>query len=281
MIMTQTLIILAAGASSRMKKSLADSQQSGLMVSNKALIALGSDKTPALDFLLHNAYGAGFKNVILVVAPEGLAFKERYGLAERGNSYKGLSIAYAYQHIPEGHVKPLGTADALLQTLKQHPDVAANEFVLCNADNLYSVAALERLRLCSAPNAMMSYARNALLFPIAKIRAFALLVVNAKQQLIQLEEKPDQQTTRDIEQRMGKLLVSMNLWKFNGPNIMQALERCPLHPTRQEKELPVAVQLMISDLNHAVHTLEIAEHVPDLTTAEDIALVEKQLGLNP
>ena len=278
--MTETLIILAAGASSRMKKTLAQAQKSDLMPTNKALIPLGTAKIPALDFLLNNVVKAGFKDVVLVVSPGSEEFKERYGQREHGNLYRGLRIAYAYQYLPNDALKPMGTADALLQALQQYPKLSSTSFVLCNADNLYSIKALTLLRQCDAPNALMSYDRDALKFPITKIRAFALLVVNENKELLQLEEKPNEEMTGWIQERMNRLLVSMNLWKFNGSDIIRALRVCPIHPIRQEKELPMAAQILVKDLSCPIQVLEIAEHVPDLTAASDIALVEKQLGLH-
>ena len=58
-----TLILLAAGASSRMKQSLENTED----FKGKALLPLGEGQKPVLYYLLHNILTAGFKEVILVI----------------------------------------------------------------------------------------------------------------------------------------------------------------------------------------------------------------------
>jgi hypothetical protein len=65
----------------------------------------------------------------------------------------------------------------------------------------------------------------------------------------------------------------MNLWKFNGSDLWNALLNCPVHPERQEKELPTAVRQMISQSQIKVLVIPRKEHVPDLTQASDIQAV--------
>ena len=55
------------------------------------------------------------------------------------------------------------------------------------------------------------------------------------------------------------------------------MENCPANPVRDEKELPTALMNMIED-NIAVLGIPIAEHVPDLTSKNDIAQLEKYFG---
>ena len=64
--MHDNLIILAGGASSRMKKSMASATLSEAEIKSansvsKALIGIGKDNRPILDYLLFNAEKAGFK----------------------------------------------------------------------------------------------------------------------------------------------------------------------------------------------------------------------------
>ena len=52
------------------------------------------------------------------------------------------------------------------------------------------------------------------------------------------------------------------------------MRKAKFNPTRDEKELPTALMNMIED-NIKVKGIPIAEHVPDLTSKKDIAILEK------
>ena len=91
--MHDNLIILAGGASSRMKKSMASANLSEeeIIAANsvsKALIGIGKDNRPILDYLLFNAEKAGFKNVILVVGENSDSFQKYYGDASKNTFNK-------------------------------------------------------------------------------------------------------------------------------------------------------------------------------------------------
>ena len=113
--MTNHLIILAGGASSRMKKpSLSQLSEDLIYQANsrsKALILLND--RPMLDYVLYNAQQAGLQNIYIVIGKEGDLFKTYYGEERARNMFNGLSISYVFQHIPEGRKKPLGTAGSL------------------------------------------------------------------------------------------------------------------------------------------------------------------------
>ncbi|MBV1924052.1 MAG: hypothetical protein KUG68_08500 [Flavobacteriaceae bacterium] len=83
--MHNNLLILAAGASSRMKKSEANSSLSEDEIKHantksKSLIGLGNSNRPLLDYLLMNAEKAGYKNIYLIIGEDASLFKERYGI---------------------------------------------------------------------------------------------------------------------------------------------------------------------------------------------------------
>ncbi len=276
--MTDILIILAAGASSRMKKSLElQGDQNAVSFKSKALIKLGDEQRPAVDFLVDHAMEAGYKEIIFVVNDESEAFRAYFGDIDHGNSYKKCSISYAIQKVPEGREKPLGTADALLQVFNQYPSIKNKNVVVCNADNLYSVQALSILAQCPEPNALISYDREGLKFDKERILSFALLVTNNENNLEAIVEKPNEDDSKRYQDAFGRLHISMNLWKFFGHDIVPHLQNCPVHPERNEKELPSAVRLLLETEGKAVKSFPLREHVPDLTSAEDIAIVEDYL----
>jgi len=302
-----TLIILAAGASSRMKKSLEalQSEQKNNSSStipalslnpglsgHKGLIPLDDQGQTAIDLLLDQAHRAGITRVIMIIQPPGTSFKKHFEksnpvIPENQKAPKTLkdkitedkiTIDFAYQKIPDGREKPLGTADALHQCLEQFPELLNEEFIVCNADNLYSKDAFLALINAPSENALIGYHRRGLNFPLAKIRNFALLVTNQQGCMTQLIEKPDEKITQSLSAQGQDLNVSMNLWKFKGSDIWPSLEQCPMHPERLEKELPAAVKLMITNHDIKLRVIPRNEHVPDLTQASDIGAVKHFLN---
>ena len=279
--MTTTLVILAGGASSRMKRSLASNtnsltkeevEQANKM--SKGLIALGKNKLPLLDYVLFNAKQAGFTKIVFLTGPDNAAFLEHYG--QKGN-YHGLETYFAVQHIPGDREKPLGTADALLQTIDQQSWLKTSKFVVCNSDNLYSVKAFSLLAQSQAPNAFISYDRDRLLFSQERINRFALVKVDDQQWLVDIIEKPNPELVESYADANGKFRVSMNIFMFSGAVIYPYLQRCELHPERLEKELPTALLNMVREQPYSVVGLPLAEHVPDLTSKEDISILKAHL----
>jgi len=286
--MTDTLIILAAGASSRMKKSIKAMTSSDLepMLSkallddrHKGLIPLDPHGRTVIHLLMEQAALAQVNRIILVIQPPGSAFKAHLNSANSNTKTKNLSIEFAYQHIPDLRAKPIGTADALHQCMTQFPELKNQEFMVCNGDNLYSKKAFKILRSAKTPNALIGYHRSGLKFPLEKIKSFAILSTGESGELINLIEKPDGPTTKRILSQQANLLVSMNLWKFCGLDLWPALLQCPMHPKRLEKELPSAVTIMLNSATVKIQVVDLKEHVPDLTQASDIE--EIQAFLNP
>ena len=283
--MDKNIIILAGGASSRMKnsmisKNLSEEELKNANTRSKALLEFGNAKRPILDFLLLNAEKAGYKKVVIVIGEQGALFKEYYGKQLKDNSFKGLSISYAIQYITKERDKPFGTADALFQALTQFPELQHEAFTVCNSDNLYSVAALQALLTCKDANAFINYDRDALLFPMEKIERFALTLVDENFNLETIVEKPSKNQVSYYKDAKGKYRVSMNVFKFTGSEIYSFLKNCPIDPKRNEKELPTAILNMINESKSYLRGISFAEHVPDLTSKEDIAIMKDYIAKN-
>ena len=283
--MHTNLIILAGGASSRMKNSSATANLSEVEIQeansqSKALISVGRDSRPILDYLLFNAEKAGYKNVYLVIGEKDNSFRKYYGDKKVNNSFNTLQLFYATQYIPEGRTKPFGTSDALAQALEQYPHLQKQTFTVCNSDNLYSVEALKSLRTNFDSNAFISYDRNGLQFSIDRISRFALVVLDAESYLIDIIEKPSVEETAKYKDASGKFRVSMNIFKLNGNEVYPYLENCPVNPDRGEKELPTAILNLCKTIPKALKGIPFNEHVPDLTSKEDIEVLKKYIQDN-
>ena len=128
------LVIMAAGMGSR---------YGGL----KQMDPVGVHGELIIDYSLYDARRAGFKRVCFIIKHEiEQDFKERIG--KRIENY--LEVSYAYQQldnlpagfaVPEGRVKPFGTAHAVLCAA---PFLDA-PFAAINADDYYGVEAFQTI----------------------------------------------------------------------------------------------------------------------------------------
>ena len=267
-----SLLILAGGSSSRMKRSLEsvklseDTKNIALKV-HKSLIPLGKTEKPLLYYLLKNAKAAGYQKIYLITSPENDAFHDFID----SNVSEYLPLNFVLQYLPEGRKKPLGTADALAQAMAQYPELKSNSFTICNGDNLYSVKALSLLRENrEAPHALISYSRSGLQFPDQRISKFAVMAIDKENYLENIIEKPEPQVLEKYRDVYGEIRVSMNVFSFDGASIDQYIRDCPIHPLRQEKELPEAVRNFVKDHPKQFITIPVSEHLPDLTAADDL-----------
>jgi NDP-sugar pyrophosphorylase family protein len=280
--MHDNLIILAGGISSRMKKpstsnKLSQEDENEANIKTKSLISVGNEGRPLMDYLLYNAKKAGYKNIYIVINERGGLFKEFYGKNSTDNDFNGLSISYAIQYIPEDRIKPFGTADAVFQTIEQFPELKHQQFTVCNSDNLYSQKALKKIRETTNSNAFISYNRDNLEFSLKKILSFAIVNLDAENYLKNIIEKPSAETANAHKDDLGKIRVSMNIFKLDGDIMYLYLKNCPIHSIRKEKELPTAILNMVKDNSKALLGISISEHVPDLTSKDDIVIIKKYL----
>jgi len=281
--MHDSLVILAGGASSRMKKEAVTNNLSPEEIAqanerSKGLIGVGASGRPLLDYLLWNAKKAGYKNIYIIIGEQGELFKEFYGSKMKDNDFHGLNISFAVQYIPEGRIKPFGTADALFQAVEQYPELNSQFYSVCNSDNLYSAEALRALRETESPNAFISYDRDAMDFPLERISRFAIAKLDQNNQLLDILEKPTEEDLEQYKDSEGKIRVSMNAFKFNGKTLYIHLKNCPVHPERDEKELPTVLLNSVKENPQTTVGIPFSEHVPDLTAKEDIAEVKTYLA---
>ena len=277
--MTKTIVVLAAGMSSRMKKSvdsnIDDSKANEANNKSKSLITFGNK--PFIYFLLKNILDAGFETVIMVVGKDFEDFKNQI---EELKLPSKIEVKYAIQKIPVDRVKPFGTADAVSQTMQQLPELQKTSFCVCNSDNLYSTSSLKLIRENSFENAVLAYDRDSLDFPKERVSSFSILMMDTEFNLVNFIEKPTPEQVSENLDENGKIRVSMNIFKFNGNQSFEFIKNCPINPIRNEKELPSALVNMISEDGLYMKGIPIAEHVPDLTSKADINTIQKLIDSN-
>jgi glucose-1-phosphate adenylyltransferase len=281
--MHPNIVILAGGISSRMKKTAANSTSLDPRLRRdaeqkaKSMIGVGDNSRPFLDYLLYNIAHAGYHQVVIVIGEKDQSIRDYYNDGKGAALFRGLNIQYAVQPIPAGRQKPLGTADALWHALKAAPGWRGQSFTVCNSDNLYSREALRLLREDTHNNALIDYDRAGLQFTPERILAFAAIKKDADSFLQDILEKPSPQEIADAADAKGRIGVSMNIFRLSYNQILPCLETVPLHPLRQEKELPAAVKMLVDQNSRAVFTIPRSEHVPDLTLQSDILPVKEYL----
>ena len=277
--MTKTIVVLAAGMSSRMKKSvdsnIDDSKANEANNKSKSLITFGNK--PFIYFLLKNILDAGFETVIMVVGKDFQDFKNQIDELKLPSK---IEVKYAIQKIPIDRVKPFGTADAVSQTMEQLPELQKTSFCVCNSDNLYSTSSFKLIRENSFENAVLAYDRDSLDFPKERVSSFSILMMDTEFNLVNFIEKPTPEQVSENLDENGKIRVSMNIFKFNGNQSFDFIKNCPINPLRNEKELPSALVNMISEDGLYMRGIPIAEHVPDLTSKADINTIQKLIDSN-
>jgi glucose-1-phosphate thymidylyltransferase len=277
------LVILAGGISSRMKQSKSSLPANADLVRQvenftKGMIGVGDNGRPLMDYLLFNARQSGIDDVVIVVGEHDGSIRQHYGLHEGNNHFHGLRISYAIQRIPEGRNKPGGTADALLQAFRVRQEWKSDSALVCNSDNLYSSHAMSLLVRDDSANALIAYDRDGLQFDQHRIAAFGVVRTGDDSCVKEIVEKPSLKEIDGFRGSDGILRVSMNIFKLHYDTVLPFLEECPEDPDRKEKELPVALNIMVQRIPGTIKAIPLREHVPDLTYRDDIETLREYLA---
>lgn len=277
------IVILAGGLSSRMKQQTAipGSIDSSLIqearMKSKAMLGVGEERKPFLDYLLYNIEQAGYMNAVIVVGERDDTIRKHYEQEQNAGIFPSLKFSFVVQTIPAGREKPLGTADALWTALSAMTAWRNQRFTVCNSDNLYSTTALRLLLEDTHPNALIDYDRSSLRFEHDRIMQFAVLKKDADGYVESIIEKPSREQLTQAADAQGRVGVSMNIFRLSYNAIIPFLESVPLHPERREKELPAAVNMMIERHPQCMFAIPLSEHVIDLTMQTDIPTVMEHL----
>jgi glucose-1-phosphate thymidylyltransferase/glucose-1-phosphate adenylyltransferase len=282
--MKKRLLILAGGMASRMKKALSEenSDLDPKLVAQanavtKGMIQVGKNGKTLIDYQLYNAHLAGIEEVMLLLHPTDNVSQEYCESLMAKDATWGMKIVFARQQIAADREKPAGTADAVYQALSQHADWQKGRVIVCNSDNLYSVNALKTLWASEVPQALISYHRDSLLYPAERISAFALIRTDEEGYLLEIIEKPTKEQADELMAKQGRLGVSMNVFVFEASTFLPYLAKTPFHSVRNEKELPTSVVMFGEGEGKGFFAIPLAENVPDLTSKEDILVMQKYL----
>ena len=296
------LVIMAAGMGSR---------YGGL----KQIDPVDQEGHIIMDFSIFDAKRAGFEKVVFIIKKENEAdFKEAVGKRIE----KIMDVAYVFQdlnnlpegyEVPEGRVKPWGTAHAVLSAI----DEVDGPFAVINADDYYGRHAFETIyefltthedddKYCYT---MVGYRLKNTVTDNGHV-ARGVCELNEAKELVEITERTkiekrdggiafsedDGETWTAID---GDTLVSMNMWGFTRSILDEIKAGFPAflekgikeNPMKCEYFLPSVVSDLLAEGKATVRVLESEDKWYGVTYKEDkpvvVAAVQalKDEGLYP
>lgn len=263
--MIRTAAILAAGLGSRMRRAddTAQLDETQAKVAASGVKGMIPIKRPFLEYVISALADAGIERVVLVIGPTHDVLREHFTSAVTTHRVR---LEFAVQ--PE----PIGTANAVVVAAEHIGD---DPFLVLNADNYYPVEAY-RLLAAEDTAGTIAFDRQALVesgnIDPERVRAFAVLSVNATGMLTGIVEKPGE--ALDLESDAARW-VGMNLWAMT-PALVEACRHVP-RSVRGEVELPEAVGMAVRE-GVPVRAVRLAAPVLDLSRRTDIAGVVSRLA---
>lgn len=260
-------VVLARGRGTRMQRADGRTKLTGAQatMADRGLKAMIPFRRPFLDYVLSALADAGCDDICLVVGPDDEVIRPHYA----ATTLERVRASFVVQ------AEPRGTADAVVAT---ESFAADDPFLVLNADNYYPVAAYRALVELDGPG-LPVFHQSVLVgkgnIDAERVRAYAIVAVDASGAVTDIVEKPDPSLTFAVDP-----LVSMNCWRFDR-RIFDACRAIPPSP-RGEFELPNAVRFAVRALHCRFEAVTIDEGVLDLSHRSDIPEVELRLaGIDP
>lgn len=281
------LVIMAAGMGSR---------YGGL----KQIDPVDKEGNKIIDFSIYDAILAGFKKVVFIIKKENEAdFRTLVGdrigdKAEIVYAFQRLENIPEGETVPEGRVKPWGTAHAVLSAI----DEIDGPFAVINSDDFYGREAFKLIydRLVSQEDtdkyqyAMVGYALKNTLTENGSVSR-GVCETDSDDNLTDIVERTKIIKTKDgaayTEDDVNYInidpesVVSMNMWGFTGSfmkEIKNRFERfykedVPKNPLKAECYLPFVVDELLKEDKASVKVLKSGDKWFGVTYKEDKALV--------
>ena len=282
------LVIMAAGMGSR---------YGGL----KQIDPVDREGHIIMDFSIYDAKRAGFEKVVFIIKRENEAdFREAVG----NRIEKIMDVAYVFQdlenipegfQVPEGRVKPWGTAHAVLSAIHE----VDGPFAEINADDYYGRHAFEAIYQYLTTHSddekyrytMVGYRLKNTVTDNGHV-ARGICVLNEKKELVDIHERTriekreggiaysedEGQTWVPVD---GETLVSMNMWGFTRSILDEIQKGFPAflrkglaeNPMKCEYFLPSVVGELLEEDRASVAVLESEDKWYGVTYKEDKPVV--------
>ncbi len=263
---TLKAIVLARGLGTRMRvadvgAALSEAQARAADAGMKAMMPIHG--RPFLDFVLGEIADAAIHDVALVVAPDHEQLRRYYEVTAPPSR---IRLEFVVQ------TKALGTANAVLAAESW---AGGAPFLVMNGDNVYPAHVLRGLATLEEPG-LPAFDPDELVqssnIEPARVRAFAIVEVDADGYLARIVEKPGDAVFAGAGPHAR---VSMNCWRFDD-RIFPACRDVPAS-ARGELELPEAVGLALQR-GVRFKVLPASGPVLDLSQRADAAEVTRRLS---
>lgn len=280
-----TLVVLAAGMGSR---------YGGL----KQIDPIGPNGEIILELSAYDAIRAGFNKIVFIIKK---AIEDEFKKAVGDKIAKHVQVEYVYQEIdaclpkgyeiPEGRVKPWGTAHAVLCC----KDCIHEPFAVINADDYYGISSFQKLHDYLINNEVpraYSLVGFILKNTLTDHGSVARGVCKTEQgRLIGVDERTkierrdgivqyyEQDTWHDVDENA---LVSMNMWGFT-PAFIEELDsvfqnfldyEVTKNPLKSECYIPITVDQLIKANKASVTVLSSEDKWYGVTYQEDKPVVK-------
>ena len=286
------LVIMAAGMGSR---------YGGL----KQIDPIDAQGQIIMDYSIFDAKRAGFEKVVFIIKKENEAdFREVVG----NRMEEVMEVAYVFQDlnnlpegyaVPEGRVKPWGTAHAALSCLEE----VDGPFAVINADDYYGVEAFKVIYDFLSTHedddkyryAMVGYEVGKTVTDNGYVSR-GVCEVNENQELVSVTERTRIEKKEDgiafteddgatWEYLDSKTPVSMNMWGFTNSILQEIKNRFPAflenglktNPLKCECYLPAVVSELLAEEKATVTVLRSADQWHGVTYKEDKPVVVKAI----
>lgn len=280
------LVVMAAGMGSR---------YGGL----KQMDPIGPHGQSILDYSVYDAKRAGFETVIFIIKKE---MEEDFRQTVGARIEKGMNVLYAFQDIndlpegyavPEGRVKPWGTAHAVLAAR----ELVKGPFAVINADDCYGPAAYDIVYRYLTDSENVVSAKPRFVMPgyllkntVTESGSVSRGICQADEngylteviEHTRIEQTPDGiRSTLDGGETWMPLaddaIVSMNIWGFTHAFMEEAEVRFPAfldrtlasNPQKGEYYLPFVVSEMIGSDQATVRVIPTPDKWYGVTYRED------------
>lgn len=286
------LVIMAAGMGSR---------YGGL----KQIDPVDKEGHIIIDFSLYDAKRAGFEKAIFIIKEENEQdFREVIG--DRVSEY--MEISYAYQKlenlpegysVPDGRVKPWGTAHAVLSCIDQ----VDGPFAVINADDYYGVEAFQLIYDYLTQHEDDDKYRYTMVGYLLKNTVTengyvsrGVCLTNEENELVSVTERTRIEKredgiaySEDGGETWTKLpedtVVSMNMWGFTNSFLQEIKAGFPsfldhgleVNPMKCEYFLPAVVTRLLEEEKATVTVLKSKDKWYGVTYKEDKPVVEEAI----
>lgn len=285
------IVVMAAGLSTRYGLGL------------KQICPVDGAGHNLIDFSLYDAARAGFDRVVFIIKPE---MEENFHANIGRHIENRMEVTYAHQtlemlpvgfKVPEGRVRPWGTAHAVLCA---KPYVDTN-FAVINADDLYGAAAFRSVydfltaKAGDGRHAMIGYALGNTLTENGHV-ARGVCKTGADGSLLEITERTHIEArpggaayTADgvnYTYLPGDTVVSMNIWAFGLSMMDEIHDRfpaflsryLPADPLKCEYFLPLVPNLVLREGRAAIQVLPTSDKWYGVTYAADMPVVRQAVS---